>query len=288
MMEVFRKLWGEKAWGQRMEYILRNALLTLLDQPASDVTHTQRVLTDKSFRERIARNVEHPPVRDFWLKEFKGYSYRYRAEAIAPIQSKIGAFLSDPRLYRILVEPKQPLSLRSIMDQGKILLVNLSVGQIGTDSAALLGGLLVTTLGLAGMSRADMPQQERRPHCLYLDEFQSFTTLSMATMLSEIRKMNIGMCMAHQYLHQLEPGIRHAVLGNSGTLVSFRVGAEDAGFLAKEFQPIFNVEDLINLPNFEMYLKLMVEGTPSKPFSAHATINDEKTWGYLKETDRFA
>ncbi|WP_339632774.1 type IV secretion system DNA-binding domain-containing protein [uncultured Sneathiella sp.] len=268
MMEVFRKLWGEKAWGQRMEYILRNALLALLDQPASDLTHIQRVLTDKSFREHIARNVEHPPVRDFWLKEFKGYSYRYRAEAIAPIQSKIGAFLSDPRLYRILVEPKRPLSLRSIMDQGKILLVNLSVGQIGTDSAALLGGLLVTTLGLAGMSRADTPQQQRRPHWLYLDEFQSFTTLSMATMLSEIRKMNIGMCMAHQYLHQLEPDIRHAVLGNSGTLISFRVGAEDAGFLAKECQSVFTAQDLINLPNYNMYLKLMVDGMPSRPFSA--------------------
>ena len=154
------------------------------------------------------------------------------------------------------------------MDQGKILLVNLSVGQIGTDSAALLGGLLVTTIGLAGMSRADTLQAERRHHWLYLDEFQSFTTLSMASMFSEIRKMTIGICAAHQFLHQLEPDIQHAVLGNAGTMISFRVGAEDAAFLAKEIQPAFSVTDLINLPNYDMYLKLMIDGEPSRPFSA--------------------
>jgi hypothetical protein len=273
MMDVFKKLWGEKAWGQRMEYILRNALLALLDQPRADMMDIQRLLTDKTFREQVACKVAHPPVREFWQHEFKDYSYRYRAEAIAPIQSKIGAFLADPRLYRILVAPEKPLSLRSIMDEGKILLVNLSVGQIGADSAALLGGLLVTTFGLAGMSRADIQRHERCLHFLYLDEFQSFTTLSMASMLSEIRKMNVGICMAHQYLHQLEPDIRHAVLGNVGTLVSFRVGAEDAPFLAKEFAPIFGVQDLINLPNFDIYLKLMIDGMPSRPFSATSLLS---------------
>jgi Type IV secretion-system coupling protein DNA-binding domain len=275
MMDVFKKLWGEKAWGQRMEYILRNTLLALLDQPKADLMDIQRLLTDKIFREQVAHTVAHPPVREFWQHEFKGYSIRYRAEAIAPIQSKIGAFLADPRLYRILIEPQQPLSLRTIMDQGKILLVNLSIGQIGTDSAALLGGLLVTTIGLAGMSRADTPQYERKPHFLNLDEFQSFTTLSMASMLSEIRKMNIGMCMAHQYLHQLEPDIRHAVLGNTGTLISFRAGAEDAGFLAKEFAPNFAAQDIINLPNCDMFLKLMIEGTPSVPFSATSFLSTD-------------
>ena len=268
MMDVFRKLWGEKAWGQRMEYILRNTLLALLDQPYADLTHIQRLLTDKTFRENVARKVEHPPVREFWLNEFKGYSYRYRAEAIAPIQSKIGAFLSDPRLYRILIKPRKPLSLRSIMDNRKILLVNLSVGQIGTDSAALLGGLLVTTLGLAGMSRTIVPETERIHHFLYLDEFQSFTTLSMASMLSEIRKMKVGICMAHQYMQQLEPDILHAVLGNTGSLISFRIGSEDCSILAKEFTPVFSTQDLINLPNYQMYLKLMIKGMPSRSFSA--------------------
>lgn len=268
MMEVFQKLWGEKAWGQRMEYILRNALLALLDQPNANLTHIQRLLTDKTFRENIARNVTHPPVRDFWQREFKGYSYRYRAEAIAPIQSKIGAFLADPRLYRILIEPKHPLSIRSIMDQGKILLVNLSVGQVGTDSASLLGGLLVTTISLAAMSRVDSALSARRHHFLYMDEFQSFTTLSMANMLSEVRKVRLGICAAHQYLHQLDPDIRHAVLGNAGTLISFRVGAEDAAFMSKEFFPKFQMADVLNLPNYDIYLKLMIDGAPSKPFSA--------------------
>ncbi len=268
MMEVFKKLWGEKAWGQRMEYILRNALLALLDQPEADLTDIQRLLIDKDFRREVARKVEHPPVRDFWQKEFKGYSYRYRAEATAPIQSKVGAFLADPRLYRILVDPKTPLSLRSVMDEGKILLVNLSIGRLGGDSAALLGGLLVTTIGLAAMSRADMPETERRNHWLYLDEFQTMTTLSLANMLSELRKFRLGICASHQYLQQLDPDIRHAVLGNMGTLVCFRVGAEDAPFLARELGPPVTPLDLVRLPNYELYVKLLIDGMPSKAFSA--------------------
>ena len=273
MMEVFRKLWGEKAWGQRMEYILRNALLALLDQPEADLTDIQRLLTDKRFRAEAARRITHPPVRDFWQKEFKGYSYRYRAEAIAPIQSKVGAFLADPRLYRMLIEPEKPLSLRNIMDEGKILLVNLAIGRLGSDSAALLGGLLVTTIGLAAMSRADMSEAERRNHWLYIDEFQLTTTLSLANMLSELRKYHLGICASHQYLRQLDPDIRHAVLGNMGTLISFRVGAEDAPFLARELGPPVDALDLVRLPNYEMYVKLLIDGIPSKAFSARTAIN---------------
>ncbi|MGB0747139.1 MAG: type IV secretory system conjugative DNA transfer family protein [Magnetospiraceae bacterium] len=254
MMEVFRKLWGERAWGQRMEYIFRNVLLALLDQPRADLTDVQRLLLNKDCRLRAAQNVTHPPVRDFWLKEYPKYTYRYRAEAIAPIQSKIGAFLADPRLHRIFVEPERPLSLRKIMDKNKVLLVNLSIGQIGADAAALLGGLLVTTVGLAAMSRADTLETQRRRHWLYVDEFQSFTTLSMANMLAELRKYSVGMIMSHQYLHQLDPDIRHAVLGNAGTVVSFRLGAEDASILARELAPVFSAADLINLPNYDMAL----------------------------------
>ncbi len=268
MMEVFRKLWGEKAWGQRMEYILRNALLALLGQPDADLTDIQRLLIDKDFRRAVAGKVEHPPVRDFWLKEFKGYSYRYRAEAIAPIQSKVGAFLADPRLYRMLIEPEQPLSLRSVMDEGRILLVNLAIGRLGSDSAALLGGLLVTTIGLAAMSRADMPEERRRNHWLYIDEFQLTTTLSLANMLSELRKFGLGIFASHQYLQQVDPDIRHAVLGNMGTLVCFRVGAEDAAFLARELGPPITPLDLLRLPNYELYVKLLIDGAPSKAFSA--------------------
>jgi hypothetical protein len=191
-----------------------------------------------------------------------------RADAVAPIQNKLGALLSDPTLYRILVAPKRPLRFRSLMDEGGVLLVNLSKGQLGEDSALVLGGFIASTIGLAAFSRADGPPETRRPFFLYMDEFQNFTTLMMANMMSELRKYGVGLVLAHQYFHQLDPDIRHAVLGNAGTLISFRVGPEDAAILAKEFQPKFGVEDLLNLPNYAIYLKLMIDGVPSVPFSA--------------------
>jgi hypothetical protein len=154
------------------------------------------------------------------------------------------------------------------MDEGKVLLVNVSKGRLGEDSALILGSLIVSTLGLAAFSRAERPTGERKPFFVYLDEFQNFTTLMLANMMSELRKYGVGLTLAHQHLHQLEPDIRHAVLGNAATLISFRVGAEDGGYLAREFQPKFEVEDLINLPNRAIYLKLMIDGTPSQPFSA--------------------
>ena len=267
MMEVFHKLWGERAWGQRMEYIFRNVLLALLDQPKADLTDVQRLLLDKDFRLRATRHIAHPPVRDFWLKEYLKYSDRYRAEAIAPIQSKVGAFLADPRLYRILIDPEKPLSFRRIMDERKVLLVNLSIGQIGADAAALLGGLLVTTIGLAGMSRADMPERDRWPHWLYLDEFQSFTTLSMANMLSELRKYGVGMIMAHQYIHQLSPEVYRAVLGNTGSIIVFRSGSEDAVILANELGGNVVTRDIITCSNYNFLLKIMINGEMSRPFS---------------------
>jgi hypothetical protein len=275
LLEAFHKLWGEKAWGQRLEYILRNALLAMLDQPSADLTDLLRLLRDDTFRKEIVANVRNEPVKDFWVHEYPKYAARYRAEAIAPIQSKIGAFLADPLLRRILTAPERPLHLRKIMDDGKILLINLAKGKIGEDSAAMLGALLVTTLGLAGFSRADLPPGARRHHWIYMDEFQSFTTLSIATMLSELRKYNLGLTMAHQYLTQLQPEVRDAVIGNAGTLISFRLGGHDAPIIAREFLPTFSTEDLVNLPNYHIYLKLMIDGAPSKPFSALTVPSDE-------------
>ena len=179
-----------------------------------------------------------------------------------------GALLADPRLFRFLTEPDNRLRLRRIMDQGQILVINLSKGQIGEDTARMLGGLLVTALGLAAFSRAEAPSVERRPFHLYVDEFQNFTTLSFANMLSELRKYGVGLILAHQYLHQLEPDVRHAVIGNAGTLVSFRLGAEDAVLISHELAPHFSGEDLLLLPNHHIYLKLMIDGAPSLPFSA--------------------
>lgn len=268
IIEVLRTTWDARSWGARMEHVLRNALLALLDQDKATLSDVLRLLSDRTYRIGVGRSVHHPPVRDFWLKEYPQYSYRYRADAIAPIQNKIGAFLADPLLYRILTEPKQPVSVRRIMDDGKILLVNLAKGQFGDDTASLLGGLLVTTIGLAAFSRADTEETDRKPFFLYVDEFQSFTTLSVATMASELRKYRVGLTFAHQYLHQLEEAVRHAVIGNAGTLISFRLGTDDAHVIAKEFEPKFSRLDVLNLPNHGIYLKLMIDGTPSKPFSA--------------------
>jgi type IV secretory pathway TraG/TraD family ATPase VirD4 len=267
MMDVFKKMWPD-AWGVRMEHILRNVLMALLEQSNSTLHDVLRIFSDKKFRMHVAHSLQNETVRTFLLKEFERFSFGYRADGTAPIQNKVGAFLSDPLLNRILTAPQKNLHIRHIMDQGQVLLVNLAKGQIGEDSSSLLGGLLVTTIGLAAFSRADTPAAKRRDFFVYIDEFQSFTTLALANMLSELRKYRVGFTVAHQYLHQLEPEVRHAVLGNAGSMISFRVGAEDAPYLVREFHDKFGEIDLLQLPNYRIYLKLMIDGTPSTPFSA--------------------
>ena len=269
LLEALKKLWPD-AWGVRMEHVLRNSLYALLERDGSRLPDILRLYTDESFRKEVATGVKNDTVRDFWLYEFENYPPRLKADACAPIQNKLGALLSDPTLFRILVEPKVDLHFRSMMDEGKVLLVNLCKGRLGEDSALLLGSLIVSTLGLAAFSRAEEPASSRRPFFVYIDEFQNFTTLMLANMMSELRKYGVGLVLAHQYFHQLEPDIRHAVLGNAGTLISFRVGPEDATILAREFEPKFDVKDLLNLPNRSIYLKLMIDGAPSLPFSARA------------------
>ncbi|WP_354113960.1 type IV secretion system DNA-binding domain-containing protein [Bradyrhizobium sp. RT3a] len=272
-IEVFKKMWPE-AWGVRMEHILRNVLMALLEQPHATMHDVLHILSDQKFRTEIARKLKNETVRTFLLKEFDRFSFGYRADGTAPIQNKVGAFLSDPLLNRLLTAPERDLHIRQIMDEGGVLLVNLAKGQIGEDSSSLLGGLLVTTLGLAAFSRAELPEHERRDFYVYVDEFQNFTTLAMANMFSELRKYRVGFTVAHQYLHQLEPDVRHAVLGNAGTIISFRVGSEDAAYLAREFQERFDEVDLLQLQNYHIYLKLMIDGMPSKPFSAHTLEPD--------------
>jgi len=274
LLDTFRKLWPD-AWGVRMEHVLRASLYALLERPGSTLPDLLRLYADKAFRKEATSRLQNDVVRRYWTDEFEKYPDRYRAEVVAPIQNKLGALLSDPTLHRILVEPKVDLRFRSLMDECGVLIVNLAKGQLGDDSAATLGSLLVSTIGLAALSRAESPEQGRRPFFLYVDEFQSFTTLAFAGMMSELRKYGLGLTLAHQHFHQLEPDVRHAVLGNAGTLISFRVGPEDAGLLAQEYQPAFGVEDLLNLPNRHFYLRLMVNGTPSRPFSAMTLDHSE-------------
>lgn len=267
LLEVFKKMWAD-AWGPRMEHILRNALLALMDYPQATLPDVLRLLRDSGFRKSVAGQVTNLQVKEFWLKEFENYPPRLRAEASVPLQNKVGAFLSNPTLHRILTEPEKTIHIRKIMDERKILLVNLAKGQIGEDSSGLLGGLLITTIGLAAFSRAETPEEKRQDFYVYVDEFQNFTTLSVANMIAELRKYHVGLVLANQYLHQLDPDIRHAVLGNAGTLISFRLGGKDAPYIAHEFAPKFKDTDLMNLPNHHIYLKLMIHGTPSQPFSA--------------------
>jgi len=265
VLEVFKKMWTS-SWGSRMEHILRNALLALLDQPSATLPDLLRLLRDEAFRKSVVENVHHEPVRRFWTEEFRGH-----ADIISPIENKVGAFLADPLLYRMLTKPEKPLSFRQIMDEGSILLVNLAKGKIGEDAASLLGGLLVTTIGLAAFSRSDLAEADRKDFFLYIDEFQNYTTLALANMIAEMRKFRVALVLAHQYLDQLDSGVRFATLGNAGTIISFRLGPKDAPFLAKEFQSHaakIEATDLMSLPNYHCYLKLMIDRQVSRPFSA--------------------
>lgn len=268
-IDLFKLLWSD-AWGVRMEHILRNALLALLDQPRATLSDILPLLIDKAFRAKIIARVENEQVKEFWLKEYPKYSYRYQADGIAPTQNKVGSFLADPRLKRFLSPKGDGLRLRTVMDSGQLLLVNLAQGKIGADSARLLGGLLVTALGSAAFSRASEPEEKRKPFYIYVDEFQTFTTLAFSNMLAELRKFRIGVVLAHQYIRQLQPEVADAVLGNAGTIVSFRLGGSDAAALAREFAPLFRPLDFVSLPNHAMYVRLLVDGEPSVPFSATA------------------
>ena len=212
--------------------------------------------------------VTQPQVREFWLSEFEKYSAWLKSEAISPILNKIGQFLTSLPLRNVVGQKENTFNLRNVMDEGKILIVNLAKGRIGEDNCALLGAMIVTKLQLAALSRTDIPEDKRKTFYLYVDEIHNFLTLSFADILSEARKYGLSLILSHQYIEQLEDEIRAAIFGNVGTIISFRVGAEDAKYLAKEFSPVFDESDLINLPNFHIYLKLMIDGVTSKPFSA--------------------
>ena len=267
LISAFKKLWAD-SWGPRMEYLLRNALLSLLDLPQRTLFDIPKLFDDAGFRAQALTAVRNPHVRRFWEREYDRFPARLRVEAIAPIQNKVGEFLVNPILQPILSKPTSSFRLREVMDGGKILLVNLAKGKIGEDTAALLGTLLVTQLSVAALSRSDIAGDNRRDFYLYADEFPSFTTSAFAGMLAEMRKYRLCLTLAHQHLGQLEDSVRDAVIGNVGTTIAFRVGMCDAELLAKEFLPEFAAADLVHLPNYHFYIRLMVNGTVSRPFSA--------------------
>ncbi|MDI6733909.1 MAG: type IV secretion system DNA-binding domain-containing protein [Patescibacteria group bacterium] len=271
LMGIFTKIWSN-VWSARMEYILNNAVLALLDTPGTTLLGITRILVDKEYRQKIVANVKDPVVKSFWVTEYEEWRDQFRNEAIAPIQNKVGQFLSSSLVRNIVGQAKSTIDILDIMNSGKIFLVDVSKGRIGEDNSALLGAMLITKIQLAAMERVRVPEEERVDFFLYVDEFQNFATDSFANILSEARKYRLNLVLAHQYIGQLvtdvSTKVRDAVFGNVGTMIVFRVGAADAEFLEKEFEPEFVIQDIVNLPNFQVYLKLMVGGITSRPFSA--------------------
>jgi len=264
---IFKKIFGD-SWGPRLEHILRNTVLALLDYPESTMLDIPRMLTNNSFRDKVVGQVKDPVIKDFWQNEFAAYDAKFKTEAVSPILNKVGQFLASSTIRNIVGQPHSTIDVRDIMDKKKIMIVNLSRGKIGEDNSALLGAMMITKIQLAAMSRADVAV-EHRPDCyLYVDEFQNFATESFAVILAEARKYNLNLTMAHQYIAQMIDPVKDAVFGNAGTLITFRVGGTDAEVLVKEYAPIFEANDLVNLDKYNIYIKLLIDGVSSPAFSA--------------------
>ena len=278
LMATFKKIW-EDAWSARMEYILTNTLLALLEYPDATLLGVNRMYTDKEYRTKVVDNVKDPVVKDFWLKEFANYGDRYTQEATPAIQNKIGQFTGNPLIRNIIGQPKSSFDIREMMDQKKILIINLSKGLIGETNMRLIGSMLTTRIFLAAMSRAGAAQGEmaKLPHFyFYVDEFQNFANETFAEILSESRKYKLDLIITHQYIEQMEEEVRDAVFGNVGTTVSFRVGPFDAETLETIFLPRFTKEDIGSLGFAQIYLSLMIDGVGSAPFSAVTIPSIEK------------
>jgi GTPase SAR1 family protein len=264
VVSAFRHVWPE-SWGPRLDYILTNAVRALLDVPGGTLLMLPRLLIDDAFRVQIVEaHVADPVVRAFWLNEYAGYGDRFRAEAISPIQNKIGKALIEPRLRNMLAQPSSTITLRRLMDEGAIVICNLAKGRLGEGTSHLLGALLTTTIAQAAMSRADIPAAERRVFHLYADEFQSFATDSFSLILSEARKYGLTLTVAHQYLEQLPEQLRAAVFGNVGSMLSCRTGASDAPDIAEQIG-LGGADALLDLPNHTAWAKLLTGGIPSSP-----------------------
>lgn len=271
VVEVFKKHFGH-SWGPRLQYILTNAILTVLEVPGTTILAVQRMLIDDGFRRFIVKQVKDPVLKKFWEDEFENMARNTRliTQAIAPIQNKVGRFLASPLIRNIVGQVKSTINLREIMDEGKILLVNLSHGRIGEESSALLGGMIVTRLQSTAMERVKVPEEDRRDFNLFVDEFQNYATDSFAKILSEARKYRLCLHLTHQYIDQLPEEVRTAIFGNVGTLLSFVVGPSDADVLEKEFSPVFDAEDLVSMERHSIYIKLSIDGMVSAPFSGRS------------------
>lgn len=267
LISTFSKTWRD-SWGPRLEHILRFSILTILEYQRGSILDIYRILTDAFFRKQVLVRVQNKEVLNFWLNEFEKMTPSLRAESISPILNKMGVFNANPIMRNILGQQTRGIRFQEIMDKGKILICNLSKGEVGEDTCTILGSLLVTQIQLAALFRMRQAEYERKPFYLYVDEVQNFISDSFTEMLSEVRKFGLGVFLTNQYIYQLPESLQNSLLGNVGTIISFRVGSNDAFILSKEFYPYFNQEDIINLPQYSIYLKLCIDGQSSKPFSA--------------------
>jgi uncharacterized protein DUF87 len=267
LISTFRKIWID-SWGPRLEYILRFSLLTLLQYPDATLLDIQPLLTDMFFRNRVLSYITNKHILSFWRNEYDKYSPALRSEAIAPILNKTGIFLTSNPLRNIVGQKAKGFGMQQVLDEGKILIANLSKGEIGEDVSSLLGSILITSIQLGALYRSTEKENKRVPFYLYIDEAHTFVSLSLVDILAEARKYKLSLFLTHQYIDQVHEKIRAAIFGNVGTIISFRIGIEDAEYLAKEFYPVFDENDFVNLPKHAIYLKLMIDGATSKPFSA--------------------
>lgn len=267
LMAVFKKIWVDQ-WSARMEYILNNVVLALLEVKGTTLLGINRMMSEKAYRKSIVDQVKDTEVKAFWTQEFASWNDRYAADATAAIQNKIGQFVSNPLIRNIVGQTESSFDIRKAIDARKIFLMNISKGRIGEDASRLLGAMFITRIQLAAMSRVDVPKHQRPDFSLMVDEFQNFATAAFANILSEARKFNLSLIVAHQYVNQMSEEVRDAIFGNVGTIVAFRVGAEDAELLEKEFAPVFEAQDIVNLGQRDIYLKLMIDGISSNAFAA--------------------
>jgi len=268
LIDTLKKQWAD-AWGARMEHLLRYTLLALLEYPRATLADIMPMYLSKDFQSRVIATITDPYVRRFWTSEFEIMKYKGAIDGVAPIANKLGGFLAHPTVRKALCEPEKPLRFRQLMDEGKTIIVNLAKGNLGADTSNILGGLILSNLAHAAYSRQDTPEETRQPYFVYVDEFHAFTTSAIADMLSELRKYRFGLVLAHQHTSQLEKDVLQAILGNVGTFVTFRLGATDASIMSKQLgSDVPSSRDLVNLPNYDSYVKLMVNGVQTKPFSA--------------------
>ncbi|MCW3111478.1 MAG: ATP-binding protein [Segetibacter sp.] len=267
LIATFKKIWMD-SWGPRLEYILRYLLLTLCSYPDATLVDIQPLLTDYNFRRRVLSYCNDEYLLSFWHNEFDKYPPALKAEAISPILNKTGLFTAITQLRNVIGQTTKSFRIQEVIDQGKIFICNLSKGKLGEDATTVLGSMIVNAIQLAALNRASQDEEQRKPFYLYVDEMHSFVSLSFADILAEARKYKLSLFLAHQYIEQVHEKIRYAIFGNVGTMIIFRVGADDAKQLVQEVHPVFSEEDLINLPRYSMYLKLMIDGATSKPFSA--------------------